>query len=221
MRRADPGPRRRAPTRDARTSWRGSAQPVPHRGYRIGVRQDGCGSWAFAWRMGVVHVQRTHHPAPLGAHIPTPVRVVVDCGRAQPVRHRGYRIGVRQDELGGSHAPRLFPHPTVGTGMGTEPSISPPDIRTIAVMTIHHRGFYDDRRIHWKPAVLRPLRRARPVRWLACYRRPSGRRMTNRLPCPTTLSASMDPPWASTSLRAMVSPSPVPPVLREREGSAR
>ena len=42
----------------------------------------------------------------------------------------------------------------------------------------------------------------------------------NLLPCPTTLSTSMEPPWASTSLRAMVSPRPVPPVLRAREGSA-
>ena len=50
---------------------------------------------------------------------------------------------------------------------------------------------------------------------------PEGRRMVKRLPSLNALSTSMEPLWASTSLRAMVSPKPLPPVLRDREGSVR
>lgn len=48
---------------------------------------------------------------------------------------------------------------------------------------------------------------------------PAGRQMTYVLSFPSMFSASIDPPRASTNLRVLGSPSP--PVLREREGSAR
>ena len=39
---------------------------------------------------------------------------------------------------------------------------------------------------------------------------PSGNAMTNVLPCPSSDSAQMRPPWAATSMRLMYSPSPRP-----------
>ena len=49
----------------------------------------------------------------------------------------------------------------------------------------------------------------------------SGRSNVKVAPWPGVLSARMEPPWASTSCRAMVRPSPTPPVARVREGSTR
>ena len=43
----------------------------------------------------------------------------------------------------------------------------------------------------------------------------------NLLPCPTTLSNQIRPPWASTIPFAMLNPKPAPPDERDRDGSPR
>src|SRR5947199_367174 len=46
-------------------------------------------------------------------------------------------------------------------------------------------------------------------------------RMVTRVPAPGALSTARPPPWASTRLLAMASPSPAPPCPGVRDGSAR
>ncbi len=48
-----------------------------------------------------------------------------------------------------------------------------------------------------------------------------GRQTMNSVPSPSSLRTWMSPPWASTSRRAMVNPSPTPPVARDLDLSTR